>query len=131
MGTTPQFVATPNVGAKSIVNADGTTVFTVFTAGSGGSRIEGILATHNDATAAVIVKLYLNDGVTAHLLGMISMAVATGAVPFVTGDLLQSAEWVGVDPALIVPSGYTLQAGLNTAITAGATCSVMALGGDF
>ncbi|MBN1261096.1 MAG: hypothetical protein JXB35_10485 [Anaerolineae bacterium] len=131
MGTSPQFVTTPNVGAQTIENSDGTTVLDVLTAGSSGTRIGQLFAVHNDSTAAVLVLLWLHDGSESHLVGQISMPAATSSDVHVTGDFLQSSTWAGVDGGLIIPSGWKLQAGLNTTLTSGKKCSVIAAGGDF
>ncbi len=131
MGTVPQFVATPRIGAQTIENADGTTVLDVFTAGSSGSRLQALWATHDDTAGTVIVKLYLHDGTEAHLLGTVSVPAATAGTPLSAADFLQAAPWAGPEPTLLLPTGWKVQAGLAAAITSGKKCSVVAMGGDF
>lgn len=130
MADSPQFIAIPRIGAQTIENSDGTSILDVLSAGTNGTRVGQLFAVHDDS-AAVIVKLWLNDGTENHLLGMVSLAAATVATPHVSGDFLQSSAWIGTDGALILPSGYKLRASVNAALTAGKKCSVIAAGGDF
>jgi len=131
MGSSPVFVESPNLGVATIENADGTNVADVFTAGASGSRIENIFAIHDDVTAAVMVLLWMNDGVNTHLLGSIPMVVATAGTPRIEGDYLQSVAWLGSDASIVLPAGHKIQASLQSAITASSSCSVYAIGGDF
>ena len=64
----PVLPQTPKITPVTIVNADGTTVKTVFTAGANGSKIVGLSATNTDA-AGYTLQVWLTRSATNYLLG--------------------------------------------------------------
>lgn len=133
MATAAQYAATPKVGSALLTTADTsltapTTVGTVFTAGSSGSRIDYIDIQGVATTTASIVNLFIYDGTTYFLwqqVPVIAVTSSTTAVAFNAG--LSSNANANVMP-LCIPTGYSLRA---TVTVTQSGIRVIAYGGDF
>ena len=84
MATTPQFAVTPRIGAVSIATADAsytapTSVGTLITGASTGTRIAEIVVKSAATSAAAIVRIFLYDGTTYWLFDEINVTAATGS----------------------------------------------------
>jgi predicted ThiF/HesA family dinucleotide-utilizing enzyme len=126
MAADPAFANVPRaaVGTLSAANAnrDGTgTIVTVFTAGASGSKIEEVSIVPAGTTTAGMVRLYLHDGTTAHLLSETAIAARTpsATVPVTVTTITYEN--------LVLPSGWSLRASTHAA----ESFKVCAFGGDF
>lgn len=130
MATTPQFVATPNVGINDVstanTNRDGTgTVETIFTAGANGSRVEEIVVKSTNDPADSIVTIFLHDGSAFWLFDEIDLGnPAAGSATVEAYRASRTYE------NLVLPNGWTIRAAITAAPTAGVV-NVICLGGDF
>jgi len=85
MATTPQFAVTPRIGAVSIATADAsytapTSVGTLITGASTGTRIAEIVVKSAATSAAAIVRVFLVDGSGNYwLFDEITVTAATGS----------------------------------------------------
>ena len=106
MATSPVFAVTPRIGAVSIATADSsytspTSVGTLITGVSTGTRISEIVVKNAATSAAAIVRIFLYDGSTYWLFDEITVSAATGSstvqqnrVSTVYNNLiLPSASW--------------------------------------
>jgi len=133
MSTSAQYASTPKVGAALLTTADTsltapTTVATVLTAGSSGSRIDYIEVIGVATTVSGLVNLFIYDGTTYNLwqqIPLIAVTTSTTTPSFVSN--LSSNGNANVMP-LNLPTGYSLRATVTTAQTG---VKVIAYGGDF
>jgi hypothetical protein len=86
MATTPQFAVTPRIGAVSVATADASytapsSVGTLITGASTGTRIAEIVVKCASTSAAAIVRIFLHDGTTSTywLFDEVTVAAATGS----------------------------------------------------
>lgn len=110
MATAPAFAATPKLAFGQIgtanTNRDGTgTVVDIYTAPSGGARLNRVLVTAPASSTAGIVRFFIYNGTSSRLIAELSVSSATpsGTVKCFTSFV---PELVG----LLLPSGYKLQA---------------------
>ena len=133
MAASPQFVSTPVGHLTQFLNADGTGTKTIFTPASSGSRLESLYFTSND-TAACTVLLRINNGTIALVLDSFTMRPSTTVRPISYWNALDPNRLTHLnllDPAMILPSGMTLEVSLLAALTSGKSLSVFAFGGSF
>lgn len=133
MATSAQYAATPKVGSALLTTADTsltvpTTVGTVFTAGSSGSRIDYIEVQGVATTTACIVNLFIHDGTNYILWQQIPVIAVTSSttVPAFAANLSSNGN-ANVMP-LTIPTGYSLRATVTVTQTG---IRVTAYGGDF
>lgn len=133
MATTAQYAATPKVGSALLTTADTsltapTTVGTVFTAGSSGSRIDYIDVQGVATTTACIVNLFIHDGTTYFLWQQVPVIAVTSntTAPAFTAQLSSNGN-ANIMP-LTIPTGYSLRATVTVTQTG---VRVIAYGGDF
>jgi len=84
MATSPQFAVTPKIGAVSIATADASytapsSVGTLITGASTGTRIAEIVVKCAATSASAIVRIFLYDGSNYWLFDEVSVAAATGS----------------------------------------------------
>jgi hypothetical protein len=132
MATQAQYASVPKVGIGTIstanTNRDGTgTIGTVFTAGSSGSRIDAINIQATATTTAGMIRLFVYDGTTAHLINEIPVTAITpsGTLPAWAAQL-NTNTMTQILP-IVIPTGYSLRAATNNA----ESFKVIAFGGDF
>ena len=131
--TSPIFVLTIKNKGVTFVNADGTSNKDIFVAGANGSRLAAISAVTTD-TSANLVKLYAYDGSTAYQIGDITVAAASGtdgSTASVNLLSLSMLPFLNSDGSITLPSGWKIQAGVTTAVTAAKTLTLVALGADY
>lgn len=133
MSTSAQYASIPKVGSALLTTADTsltapTTVGTVFTAGSSGSRIDYIEVQGVATTVAGLVNLFIYDGTNYILWQQIPVQAITSSttVPAFGANLSSNGN-ANVMP-LTIPTGYSLRATVTTAQTG---VRVTAYGGDF
>lgn len=133
MSTSAQYASTPKVGSATLTTADTsltapTTVGTVLTAGSSGTRIDYIEVQGVATTIAGLVNLFIYDGSNYILwqqVPVIAITSSTTAPAFAA--TLSSNVNANVMP-LTLPTGYSLRATTSVSQTG---IRVTAYGGDF
>ena len=133
MSTSAQYASTPKVGSATLTTADTsltapTTVGTVVSAGSSGTRIDYIEVMGVATTVASLVNLFIYDGTNYILWQQVpvqAITTATTTPSFVAN--LSSNSNSNVMP-LTLPTGYSLRA--TTTVTQTGV-RVTAYGGDF
>lgn len=125
-----QRVKTPGA---SFANADGTAYKTLYTASADDAIVKAIMVTSND-TAAVNLKLAINDGVTDRIIGTVNIPITaglTGAIAAV--DLLGSSLMPGLPMdqngkrVLPMQGTHVLKVAPLVAVTAAKTVDVVAV----
>jgi len=84
VATSPVFAVTPRIGAVSVATADSSytapsSVGTLITGASTGTRIAEIVVKCAATSAAAIVRIFLYDGTTYWLFDEVTIAAATGS----------------------------------------------------
>lgn len=133
MAATPQFVNVPNVKGTKFENADGTSPKTIFTPGSAGSRIDRISVAHTNETGIYLVCSIVQSSVVYRLLRIYLPPASTANPLIVLEAFSQGAlSWVADTTfGLVLPSGTTMQAHVETTLTATKVADVVVIGGDF
>jgi hypothetical protein len=133
MSTSPQFASTPVVGSAILTTADTsltapTTVGTILTAGTSGTRIDYIEVMGVATTTACIVNLFIYDGTNYILWQQIPvLAVTTSTTtPSFTANLSSNSN-ANIMP-LTIPTGYSLRATVTVTQTG---VRIIAYGGNF
>ena len=116
MSTSAQYASTVRTASAALsvanTNRNGTgTIVSVFAAGASGSRIDDIYIVANAATTAGVVRLFISDGTNIRLWQEILVSAVT---PSTTVAVWNSAL---INQALILASGWSLQASTNNAET--------------
>ena len=133
MSTSAQYASTPKVGSALLTTADTsltapTTVGTVLTAGSSGSRIDYIEVMGVATTVASLINLFIYDGTTYFLWAQIPvLAITTSTTAPSFAANLSSNGNANIMP-LNLPTCYSLRA--TTTVTQTGV-RVIAYGGDF
>jgi hypothetical protein len=133
MSTSAQYASTPKIGSALLTTADTSltapsTVGTVFTAGSSGSRIDYIEVQGVATTVASNVNLFIYDGSTYILYAQVPVFAITSSTTAVAFQALISSN---TQPNLLpinLPTGYSLRA--TTSVTQTGV-RVTASGGDY
>jgi hypothetical protein len=133
MATTAQYAATPRIGSANLTTADTsltapTTVGTILSAGSSGTRIDYIDVQGVATTVTGIVNLFIFDGTNYILWAQVPVIPVTSSttVPAFQSTLTSNIN-ANLMP-LILPTGYSLRATTSVAQTG---IRVTAQGGDF
>lgn len=138
--TTPYMLQADVYTRTTFVNADGTTIKDICSAGADGSYAYEIQITSDD-TAAKDITLYMNDGVNDVPIKLATVAITQGnviATPdplrliqqstgFIVGRLLDRDQ----NYYIPMPTGYKLRMKCNTAVTATKTITVLVNRKDF
>lgn len=133
MATSAQYAATPRVGSANLTTADTsltapTTVGTILTAGSSGTRIDYIDIQAVATTTASIINLFIFDGTNYILWTQVPVIAVTSST---TAPAFQATLSSNVNAnlmPLILPTGHSLRATTSVSQTG---VRVTALGGDF
>lgn len=116
-----------------IENADGTTLQTLVTAGSSGSRINYISAVSDD-TADMIVELYYNDGTDDFLIGSVPIPAGSGTDGTLPAVSLLNATYMpflGEDLSYYLEATHILKAAVVSAVTSSQLITLVASYGDY
>jgi len=133
MSTSAQYASTPKVGSALLTTADTSltapsTVGTVLTAGSNGSRIDYIDIQGVATTTATLINLFIFDGTNYFLWQQVPVqAVTSGTTAPAFSATLSSNGNANIMP-LTLPTGYSLRATTTVSQTG---VRVIAYGGDF
>ena len=133
MAVAAQYASVPKVGSALLTTADTsltapTTVGTVFTAGSSGSRIDYIDIQGVATTAAGLINLFIFDGTTYFLWQQIPVQAVTSSTTLPAFSVVLSSNSNANIMPLTIPTGFSLRATTSTAQTG---VRVIAYGGDF
>jgi len=122
----------------AIVNATGTTVTTLVTAGSNGTKIESLNLSNTDAGSAYVVQLFVVVSSTNYLIGTVNVPLSSGntvAAPAVSALTRANIPALAIDangnPYLYLASGSSLALAVTVAITSGKTVAALAQGGNY
>ena len=133
MATTAQYASTPKIGSALLTTADTsltapTTVGTVFTAGSSGSRIDYIDIQGVATTTACLVNLFIFDGSTYSLYTQVPVLAVTSSntAPAFSANLSSNGN-ANILP-INLPTGFSLRATVTVTQTG---IRVIAQGGDY
>ena len=133
MATSAQYASTPKIGSALLTTADTSltapsTVGTVFTAGSSGSRIDYIDVQGVATTVASLVNIFIFDGTNYFLYTQIPVQAVTSST---TANAFSSTISSNTHPNILpinLPTGYSIRATTTVAQTG---VRVIALGGDY
>lgn len=127
----PAFAITPRNASAAIstanTNRDGTgTVGTIFTAGSGGSRVEKISIVPAGTTTAGMVRIFVYNGSAYFLLKEVPIQAVTpsGTAPVQPVVLVSGQD---IELPIILPSTHSIRVSTHNAETFHITIE----GGDF
>lgn len=131
MASTPNFTATPRIGAGSVsaanTNRDGTgTIVDIITGAADGTKVNEVVIKSTGRPADSIVTLYIYDGTTNWLFDEIDLGApaASSATATAYRTTVQYAN-------LVLPNAsHKLRAAVTAAPTTG-VLNVIALAGDF
>ena len=133
MSTSAQYASTPKFGSATLTTADTsltapTTVGTIVTAGSSGTRIDYIDIQGVATTIAGLVNLFIYDGTNYILWNQVPViAVTSSTTAPAFAAYLSSNGNANIMP-LTLPTGYSLRAATSVSQTG---IRVTAYGGDF
>lgn len=133
MATTAQYASTPVFGSANLTTADTsltapTTVSTILTAGSSGTRIDYIEIQGVATTVAGLINLFVYDGTTYFLWQQIPVQAVTSSTTAPAFNAVISSNGNANIMPLTIPTGYSLRA---TASVAQTGVRVIAYGGNF
>jgi hypothetical protein len=133
MATSAQYASVPKIGAATLTTADTsltapTTVGTVVTAASSGTRIDYIDIQGVATTLSGLVNLFIFDGTTYHLWTQVPVLPITSSTTAPAFTITLSSNSNANIMPLVLPSGHSLRATTSVAQTG---IKVIALGGDF
>lgn len=133
MSATAQYASTPVFGAALLTTADTsltapTTVGTVLTAGSNGTRIDFIEVQGVATTVSGIVNLFIYDGTTYTLWQQIPIVAVTSSTTAIAFSSVTATNNSPNVMPMIIPTGYSLRATTTIAQTG---VKVIAYGGNF
>lgn len=128
MAATPSFAATPKVGAGLLTTADTSltapsTVTTILTGGSSGSKVDEIIIQGVATTVASVVNLFIHDGTTHHLFDQVLISAVTSSTTAIAYRARRQYQNL-----LLPTTSYTLRAAV-TVTSSG--IKVSAYGADF
>ena len=122
MATSPQFAATPLVGAVQISTADTsltapTSAGVVVTAGSSGSRIDEVVVLAPATVAAGLVRLFLYNGTSYFLWREVAVTATTPSTTVAAFTSSVRNDTRSDLALLVLPSGWSLRATTTIAQT--------------
>lgn len=133
MATAPAYTATPNTSPVTIstanTNLDGTgTLGTVVTAGSSGTRVDGVIVKATETTTGGMVRIFHNDGSNTRLIHEIPVAATTASGTVAAFQAVVRGTGLGTDVfPFYLESGHSLSASTHNA----EEFTVAAIAGDF
>ena len=133
MATTIQYASTPRIGAATLTTGDTsrtapTTVATVLTGGSSGTRVDQIDAVGLATTVSSGLRLFLHDGTTYTLLREFPVQPVTASAGTVWELHVNTNTDPAVFPIILPNASWSLRMTVNDTQTG---IRVTARGGDF
>lgn len=136
MSAAPIFVGSVKTGQAALVNADGTALKTLFTAGANGARVDTISASSDDSSDRT-VQLWKTVSGTDYLLGEVLVVDGAGsngvdkAVNLLNATDLPWVRSEGGNPVMYLGANEVLKVAAKVAVTAAKTVYLVAQGGDY
>lgn len=135
---TPIFIQTVGSGFAQIAPADTTTLKTLYTAGTNGSRLDNILVTSTD-TATRDLQFVITISAVDYVLGTVTAPINTGftaSVPVLSvfrhaNFNVALSQDVNGNYSLNLPIGAVLKVKTLTTVTTAKVISIICQGGDF
>lgn len=134
---TPIFPQTVKNYAAQILPADTSTVKTLVSGATNGTKIEAITIASTDSVARD-VQLVMTISSVVYILATITIPITAGSVNSVPAvDILRNAQWPGLaydsngNKILYVANGATLGVKSLTTVTTAKEIDVLAIGGDY
>lgn len=134
---TPIFPQTVQSLANQIANATTTTLVTLYTAGTNGSRIENVSITSTNV-ANNNIQIYANNATANYLLGTVQVLANSGqtnSVPtislFAATNFLSLNKDSNGNPYMYLATGFKLVANSTTSLVTGNTINFFTQGGDY
>ena len=135
--STPIFPQTVRNAVVTIAPADTTTLKTVYTGATNGTRIESMIATSTD-TGAQNIQVWATISAVNYLLGTVAIPANSGNTnALVTVDLLRAANFPGLafdsngNKYVYLASGTVLSVSTLATVTTAKQIQVFAQGGDY
>ena len=135
--TNLNFTQSIKLSAAVITPTETTTAQTVFTAGSNDAVVKAINVASTD-TAARVLSLFVNDGVSDILIGRVNIPANSGnngtaaTVDLLGGTLMPSLPYDANGKRILpLPAGYVLKAGTTTTVTSAQSITVTAISEDY
>jgi len=133
----PIFPQTVRNSVYQITNGNGTTIETIFTGATNGTKIESIIVTSTD-TSPRDISLYFTISATNYYLTTISIPATAGSIDSVPCvNILGNIQFPGLardpngNPYLYITSTTTLSVNAPVTITSGKFINIICSGGDF
>jgi hypothetical protein len=134
---TPIFPQTIRNGAAEILPASGSTVVTLATGGTNGTKIESLNLINTD-TNAYSIQMVVQISSVSYILGVLALAASTGysstvpaLAPLRNGNIPGFAFDSNGNPYLYLASGATLGFSSTTTVSTGKAIHIFGQGGDF
>lgn len=136
MSASPSFIATPRNPIQSFANADSTTFKSVFSAGASGSRLDSLIGTNTDTTAAYVVQLAIQKSSVDYVIGEVTVPIGAGTNGSAKSvAMLNSTDIPGLayteNGALYLETGCVLRARMKTAVAGVFAVQLVGIGGDY
>lgn len=139
MSTTPTPIFPQTIQSESvqILPATTTTLVTLYTGGTNGSKIENIIASNTDTAAAYALTLTIVTSSTNYIIGTINVPLSSGnttaapAVSLINSANLPLAKDSNGNPYLYLGSGSVLKVNSGTTVNTAKVVSITAIGGDY
>lgn len=135
MSSTPAFVAIPKNPVAAFVNADGTTFKSLLTGAAAGSRIDTLIASNTDTTAAYVVQLAIQKSGVDYVLGEVTVPIGSGTNGAAKSvALLNPTDIPGLtyteNGSVFLESSAILRARVKTAVGGSYTVQIVGVAGD-
>lgn len=136
MSASPSFIATPRNPAVAFANADGTSFKSVFSAGSSGSRLDSLIGTNTDTTAAYVVQLAIQKSSVDYVIGEVNIPIGSGTNGSAKSvAMLNATDIPGLayteNGAVYLETGCVLRARVKTAVAGAYAVQLVGVGGDY
>lgn len=130
----PIFQKNPSLSGVILNNASGTTLSTLFNAGSEGALIDNISATNTSTTIDTVITLTFNDGTTDFDIGEVNVPAGSGtdgATP--ATNLLDETQlpYLQAGGGLPLGANQLLKVNAKVTIAGSDTIDIVAYGGDY
>ena len=135
--TTLNFTQNIKLSGVKILPADTTALKTLFTAGSEDSVVKAINVQSTD-TAARVVQLWVNDGVTDFMIGAVNIPLRSGdtgtaaTIDLLGGTLMPSLPYDASGKRILpLPAGYILKVNSQATVTAAREITFVCMAEDY
>lgn len=136
MSASPSFIATPRNPAVAFANADGTSFKSLFSAGSSGSRLDTLIGTNTDTTAAYVVQFAIQKSSVDYVIGEVNIPIGSGTNGSAKSvAMLNATDIPGLtyteNGSVYLETGCVLRARVKTAVAGVFAVQIVGVGGDY